>query len=484
MLFDQLTRASLTQADPRDPVVAQWFGGRTSLSGVAVTHDVALALPTLYACVKLLAETIASLPLSMYKSTATGKEVDPRHPLHTVLHDQPNPWQTSYEWREMMVGHAALRGNAYSEIVSGHAKPVAELIPLHPDKVNPFIAPDNTLAYKYSPGDGPSRVILWDEMHHIRGLSSDGYVGIDPITLLRDSIGLTKATEDHGAAFFGNGSSPGGVLTHPGKLGDGVDRLREAWEARHKGPQGSSKVAVLEEGMEWQSIGIEPEKAQFLETRKHQGLEICRLFNIPPHLVQILDNATFSNIEHQGLQFVTHTLRPWLVRWEQAIRRDLQTEAGKKSHFPRFKVEGLLRGDIKSRYEAYKTGRGWGWLSVNDVRDIEDMNRIDGGDQYLVPLNMTTPDKIGQEPAMQASAERVARKEHRALTRASKHVDTFPDWLAEFCADHAEWASKALGSDAAEVAESLRAGWQDMPADENEYVEKRAGQIMRMVNGY
>lgn len=487
MIFSALfeKRASFSRADPRDPVVAKWFGGRGTVSGVDVTPETAMTLTAVFGCIRILSETIAALPINLLRRRSGRVEHATQLPLYNKVKHQPNRWQTSFEWREMMIGHAALRGNAYSEIISVPAGPVNELIPLHPDRVRPFRAPDGTIAYEYSPPDGDRRVILAHEMHHLRGLSSDGIVGLDVFDLLRETFGLTMATEQHGAAFFGNGANPGGVLEHPGKLGEEASsRLVKSWNARHQGAASASKLAVLEEGMQYRAIGVEPEKAQFLETRKFQVTDIARAFRIPPHMLADLDRATFSNIEHQSLEFVMHTLTPWLVRWEQALSRDLLTRERRRDHFFKFSVDGLLRGDIKSRYEAYRTGREWGWLSVNDVRTKEDMNPVEGGDQYLVPLNMTTPDNLGREPMQQASAERIARKEHRAVSRAVKRPETFPAWLDGFCTDHARWASEVLGVDASSVVDALRSSWQDMPADEVEYVEQRAAEIMRLINGY
>lgn len=231
-----------------------------------------------------------------------------------------------------------------------------------------------------------------EQIFHIKGLSLDGVTGLSPISQAREAVGLSLATEEYGAKFFGNGARPGGVLEHPGILKD-PEKLRESWNKVYQGTRNSHKVAVLEEGMKYHTIGIAPEDAQFLETRKYQVNEICRIFRVPPHLVGDLERATFSNIEHQSIEFVQHTIRPWLVRWEQEISRSLLDEKERLLYFAKFNVDGLMRGDYKSRMEGYAIGRQNGWLSINDIRRLEDLSLVPadkGGDEYLVNGNMIT----------------------------------------------------------------------------------------------
>jgi hypothetical protein len=240
---------------------------------------------------------------------------------------------------------------------------------------------------------------------HLRGLSSDGLVGLSPIQLMRQAIGLGMATEEFGARFFGNDARPGGVLQHPGVLGnEAFERLQSSWETRHGGLSNSHRVAILEEGMQYSQIGIPPEDAQFLETRKFQVTEIARAFRVPPHMLADLERATFSNIEHQSIEFVVHSIRPWLVRWEQSIQQQLMLDRDRQKYFAEFVVDGLLRGDTVSRYQAYATGRQNGWLSANDIRTLENMNPVDGGDIYLVPLNMVPADMAGETMNQDAPA--------------------------------------------------------------------------------
>lgn len=389
LFFPQRRAQVLAPHPPRDPVIAEWFGGRGTASGQSVTPATALQVTAVFACVRVLAESVASLPLILYERRKDGgKDRATSNPLFRLLHDQPNRWQTSFEFFEMLMVHLTLRGDAFAEIVAAPGRAVAELVPLHPDRVTPFWAPDSTVAYEYRLLDGPRRILLQHEVLHVRGFTDDGLTGLSPIRLHREAIGLALATEEHGARLFSNGAQLGGVLQHPGKLSaEASTRLRESWAARYAGGSNAHKTAVLEEGMTWEKVGMTSEDAQFLETRQYQTADIARIWRVPPHMIGDLSKATFSNIEHQALEFVVHTLRPWLVRWEQALKRDLITQP--ERFFAEFLVDGLLRGDIRSRYAAYAIGRQWGWLSANKVLEMENQNPIEGGDTFLNPMNMT-----------------------------------------------------------------------------------------------
>ena len=363
-----------------------------SNSGVQVDELRAMQTSAVYACVKILAETVASLPLHLYKKGKNGKkEQAVQHPLFSCLYELPNEEMTSFEFREMMMTSVLLWGNGYARIIrkQGH---VTELWFLKPQ--NMVVERDTqTGKIKYTYTDditNQTYVYKPSQVFHLKGLSFDGVKGISPIGQAREAVGLAIATEQYGAKFFGNGARPGGVLEHPGILKD-PEKLRESWNKVYQGTRNSHKVAVLEEGMKYHSIGIAPEDAQFLETRKYQVNEICRIFRVPPHLVGDLEKATFSNIEHQSIEFVQHTIRPWLVRWEQAISRLLLDESERLLYFAKFNVDGLLRGDYKSRMEGYAIGRQNGWLSTNDIRELEDLPEVpeeQGGNDYLVNGNM------------------------------------------------------------------------------------------------
>lgn len=372
--------------------------GRTT-SGKTVNERTALQTTAVYACVRILSETIASLPLHVYRYTEGGKAKDTEHVLYTLLHDEPNPDMTSFVFRETLMSHLLIWGNAYAQILRDRSGQVIGLYPLLPDQMSVHRSEKGKLFYVYNryEEDNPnfqekgSIVLSQEEVLHIPGLGFDGLIGYSPIALAKNAVGMTLACEEYGASFFGNGANPGGVLEHPGILKDPA-KVRDSWNAVYQGTRNAHKVAVLEEGMSYKQIGIPPEEAQFLETRKFQINEIARLFRIPPHMVGDLEKSSFSNIEQQSLEFVKYTLDPWVVRFEQALKKSLLLPEEKKNHFIKFNVDGLLRGDYQSRMNGYAIGRQNGWLSTNDIRKLEELNPIppeEGGDLYLINGNMT-----------------------------------------------------------------------------------------------
>ena len=365
-----------------------FFG--TSSSGKSVNEKTALQTTAVYACVRILAETIALLPLHTYRYSPSGKEKAMNHPLYYLLHSEPNPEMTSFVFRETLMGHLLLWGNAYAQIIRNGRGAVMALYPLLPNKMMVNRTDRGILYYQYEK-DGQTYFLSQQDVLHIPGLGFDGLIGYSPVAMAKNAIGMAIATEEYGAKFFANGASPGGVLEHPGVVKDPA-RIRESWNAVYQGSGNAHRVAVLEEGMKFQSIGIPPEQAQFLETRKFQINEIARIFRIPPHMIGDLEKSSFSNIEQQSLEFVMYTLDPWVVRWEQAMQRALLTEGEKRQYFVKFNVDGLLRGDYQSRMNGYAVGRQNGWLSSNDIRELENLNRIsseEGGDLYLINGNMT-----------------------------------------------------------------------------------------------
>jgi HK97 family phage portal protein len=377
------------------PSVFRFFFAPSS-SGKQVTEKNAMQSAAVYACVRVIAETVASLPLHLYRHIEEGKRRDTLHPLYFLLHDSPNPEMTSFIFRETLMTHLLLWGNAYAQIVrNGHGE-IIGLYPLMPDKMQVSRAETDELIYLYQ--SGMSNIAFRrEEILHIPGLGFDGLVGYSPIAMARNAIGMSMATEEFGASFFQNGAAPGGILEHPGTLKD-PSKVRESWNELFKGSGNANKVAVLEEGMTYKQIGIPPNEAQFLETRKYQTEEICRIYRVPPHLVADLDKATFSNIEHQSISFVVHTIRPWLVRLEQAMNKALLYPAERQRYFIEFNVDGLLRGDYESRMRGYATARQNGWMSANDIRRLENMNLIpkeEGGDLYLINGNMTKLEDAG-----------------------------------------------------------------------------------------
>lgn len=310
---------------------------------------------------------------------------------------------------------------AYVQIIRDRSGNVISLYPLLPDKMSVHRDSRGILYYKYQrqTEENPNitetgTVILpQEDVLHVPGLGFDGLIGYSPIALAKNAIGMTLATEEYGASFFRNGANPGGVLEHPGILKD-PKRVRDSWNEVYKGVANAHKVAVLEEGMKYTQIGIPPEEAQFLQTRKFQINEIARLYRIPPHIVGDLEKSSFSNIEQQSLEFVKYTLDPWVVRFEQSFKRALFLPEEKKTHFIKFNVDGLLRGDYQSRMNGYAVGRQNGWLSTNDIRELEDLNLLsdeEGGNLYLINGNMTKLKDAGgfmkqeSESVMQPSEE-------------------------------------------------------------------------------
>ena len=375
------------------------FYGANSTAGKRVSQKTAMRMTAVYSCVRILSEAVAGLPLHLYRYTDTGgKEKATDHPLYFLLHDEPNPEMTSFIFRETLMTHLLLWGNAYAQIIRNGKGDVIALYPLMPDKMTVDRDENGNLYYEYLVSheegnlgkEGTVRLTPRDVLH-IPGLGFDGLVGYSPISLARDAIGMAIACEEYGAKFFSNGAQPSGVLEHPGTVKD-PSRIRDSWNATFGGSQNANKVAVLEEGMKYTPISIAPDQAQFLETRKFQIDEIARIFRIPPHMVGDLDKSSFSNIEQQSLEFVTYTLDPWICRWEQSIVRSLLSREEKGTFFVKFNVDGLLRGDYQSRMQGYAIGRQNGWMSANDIRELENLDRIpeaEGGDLYLVNGNMT-----------------------------------------------------------------------------------------------
>ena len=387
-----LSRLFPSRASPKNSFWSSpynFFFGASS-SGKSVSEKTALQTTAVYACVRILAETIASLPLHTYRYSPGGKEKAQEHPLYHLLHSEPNPEMTSFVFRETLMGHLLLWGNAYAQIIRDGRGRVLGLYPLLPNKMLVSRTDQGVLFYQYEK-DGRTFFLPNTEVLHIPGLGFDGLVGYSPIAMAKNAIGMAIATEEYGAKFFANGASPGGVLEHPGVVKD-PGKIRESWNAVYQGSGNAHRVAVLEEGMKFQPIGIPPEQAQFLETRKYQLNEIARIFRIPPHMIGDLEKSSFSNIEQQSLEFVMYTLDPWVIRWEQAIQRALLSGGEKRQYFVKFNVDGLLRGDYQSRMNGYAVGRQNGWLSANDIRELENLNRISpelGGDLYLINGNMT-----------------------------------------------------------------------------------------------
>ena len=373
--------------------------GRTT-SGKPVNERTAMQTTAVYACVRILAEAVASLPLHVYEYRDDGgKKLVHDHPLYYLLHDEPNPEMTSFVFRETLMSHLLIWGNAYAQIIRDGAGRVLGLYPLLPDKMEVQRDDKGNIYYVYSRNSDENPTfkeygnikLKAEDVLHIPGLGFDGLIGYSPIAMAKNAVGMTLACEEYGASFFANGANPGGVLEHPGVLKD-PSKVRESWNSVYRGVSNAHKIAVLEEGMKYQQIGIPPEEAQFLETRKFQINEIARLYRIPPHMIGDLDKSSFSNIEQQSLEFVKYTLDPWVIRWEQSLQRSLLLPGEKGKYFIKLNVDGLLRGDYQSRMNGYAVGRQNGWFSANDIREMENMNPIpdeEGGNLYLINGAMT-----------------------------------------------------------------------------------------------
>ena len=373
-----------------------YMGGSTS--GKRVTEQSAMQMTAVYSCVRILSEAVAGLPLHLYKyNDKGGKEKAIEHPLYRILHDEPNPEMTSFIFRETLMTHLLLWGNAYSQIIRNGKGEIVALYPLMPNKMKVDRDENGVLYYEYTHSSDEAdtmknttvRLSSYDVLH-IPGLGFDGLVGYSPIAMAKNAIGMAIACEEYGAKFFANGAAPSGVLEHPGVIKD-PQRVRDSWQSTYGGTANAHRVAVLEEGMKYTPISISPEQAQFLETRKFQINEIARIFRVPPHMVGDLEKSSFSNIEQQSLEFVKYTLDPWVIRWEQALSRALFTEEEKTSMFIKFNLEGLLRGDYVSRMSGYATARQNGWMSANDIRELENLDLIpdeQGGNLYLINGSM------------------------------------------------------------------------------------------------
>lgn len=430
-LFSGLFRRSTSFAagNPANP--SYWlqraFGGMPSSTGLSLSTEGSLRVTAVFACVRVISQTIGTLPLILYSRDKSGnKERATAHPTYRLLHDMANPEMTSAAFRKALQAYVEMWGNGYARIVRdpNTGRPL-ELWPMRPDQVRVDRTATGALVYDYRPPQGERRVLFADEVFHVRGMTLDGINGLSPIGYARETAPLAAITEEYAAKFFSNNGRPGGVLTYPGRLDkDAATRLKDDWNAMHAGAGNAHRVAVLEDGLKWESIGIPNTDLQFIELRKFQVVEIARLFGVPPHMIGDLERSTYSNIEHQGLEFVTHAIQPRAVEWEQEIAAKLLPESERGGYFAEFLMAALTRGDLQSRYQAYATGRNWGWLSANDVRDLENLNRIEDGDLYLSPLFMGPSDVVGNPPPAAPRSLPIAYRATGGETRASGSADT------------------------------------------------------------
>lgn len=536
MRIGPLNITLVKRASPEDPKTslanpASWlidWAGAPTKAGTRVSPDTALQYSAVLACVRILAETVASLPLPVYRRLMPrGKQRAPEHPLYRVLHDEANPEMTAFTFRETLQAHLAMWGNAYAEIEYDTDGRVVALWPLLPDRTWPERV-NGVKVYKTIIA-GKGYVLPAWRVFHVVGLGFDGIRGYSPIRLAREAIGLGLAAQEFGARLFSQGARPAGVLTHPGRLSEeAAKRLRVSWEEMYSGLTGAHRTAILEEGMKWESIGIPPEDAQFLQTRRFQIEEIARIYRIPPHMLGDLERATFSNVEHLSIEFVVHTMRPWFVRWEQCIHQQLFLPQEKDQYFAEFLVDGLLRGDTESRYRAYSIGRQWGWLSPNDIRELENMNPIPGGDVYHVPLNMVPMDSQSpKEPATGNRAWEVweahsgalgdyevrAANIRRGLARSYKRIFSeavlrllkreeadimrkarsvfsgrsdadFSAWLSQFYREHEEFVKQVMAPVFRAYAEAVKTAVADEVGGDSEITPEIEKFLEEYISGY
>lgn len=407
-LIDALERRS-HPSNP-DAWLINGYSGRETKSGVRVDEDSALSATAVWAGVRTIAETLAMLSLKLKERIDDRTKRDARRmDLFRVLHDEPNEEQTSFEFREMQQGFVLTWGNCYAQKLYNGRGEVTELWPLVPWRVTPIRSRNNTLLYRVRlPDDsGQTETLSADDVLHIRGFSSNGILGDNVVERFRNSIGLALASEEYGGLFFGEGLNAGGVITHPSSLGEKAGKnLRESLKGQAGGIGKAHRLLILEEGMKWQQTTVDPEKAQALETRKFQVTEVARILNLPPHLLKDLEHATFSNIEHQGQEFVTYCLQPWLTRWEQRLNKSLLLPSQRSKFFTQFEIKSLLRGDTAARTAFYNTMFQNAVYSPNHILELEDEEPFEGGDQRFIQGAMVPIDKIGEIVAAQIEAKK------------------------------------------------------------------------------
>ena len=427
-----------------------------SSSGVFVNDSTALQFSAVFACVRVLSETVASLPIHVYRKTSAGRKAIPNHPLSRVLGIQPNEEQTSYELREFMMTSLGLRGNAYSQIILDRMGRTVELNPLYAKYMHVDRDSKGNLVFDYQEPSN-SRTFRAEELWRVAGLGSNGITGLSPISIASESIGLALATERAAGSMFKNGLQTNVALEYPTTVTtEQIENLRSQFAENYGGSNKSGKPLILEGGMSTKKIGLSAQDAQMLAQRRYNVVDICRWYRIPPHMVAELERSTFSNIEHQGIEFVVHTIRPWLVRLESTMQRDLLNTGEQGKIYISHNVDGLLRGDTKSRYEAYGKAINDGWMNRNEVRGLEDLPNEEGLNEFLVPMNMggssddvheeDEPTKAEPLPEESTANSRFIRvlvdREMKALQTGAKKED-FGAWAEDYYNRHIDFLKDA-----------------------------------------
>lgn len=437
-IFSSLPEAESEEAGSRDPASDFWFTslGLKTAAGVRITPQTSMTVAAVFACVRIIAETVGSVPCITYRRLDRGKDRAKDHDLYRLLRQQPNEQQTALEFFEMLTGHAALRGWSYAEKVFKGQR-LEQLIPLHPDHMRCQLMENGRMHYLYrSPATGIEYRYLPEEIFHFRGFSLDPNRPMSVLEAASSAIGTARAADDYAARFFANDASPRGVLTHPEHFADKErrDQFRKQWQAAQSGAN-RHKTAILEDGMKYEQLGLSNADSQLIESRRYQIADIARFFRVPLVLLGETEKSTSwgSGIEQFMLAFVTHTMRPWFVRWEQRLQADLFSEdkpTGDDEYFAEFLIDALMRGDMKARYEAYSKAINDGWMVRNEARDRENLNPLEGLDEPLQPMNMQGATEDAQQQAPKRNREQtegvdesddraaqIVRKEVAALSR-------------------------------------------------------------------
>lgn len=367
-----------------------WGSQRNSKSGLAINEDTAMAQSVVARCVTLLANTLGTMPCEVYKRKGDQREKAPEHPLYNLLKYQPNQKDTAFEYFESGQGFMGLNGNHITLIDRKPNHEINELIPIHRDKVIILKGSDGLPYYKIP--DWDNKVFTMREIHHVKGFSRDGFQGESPLQTSSDVIGLALAQEEYAAKAFSNGLSISGVITRPAASSslnqDGINKIVDSFTNRHSGLRNAFSVAMLQEGMDYKQLAQNHQQAQLIEARKASIADVCRLYGVPLSMVFESGGESYKSVEQNTLNYLMFAVMPWLKRWEQAMHRDLLNPSEKRTHFIEFNFNSLIRGDMDTRYKSYALGRQWGWLSINDIRRMENLPPVDGGNIYLAPLNM------------------------------------------------------------------------------------------------
>ncbi|MFH1739832.1 MAG: phage portal protein [bacterium] len=419
--FDRFKRSVSEPISQED--FANYLRAEDEWTGINVDRSAAIGISAVWSAVRLLSESVASLPLFFYRRTEKGKDKAIDNSLYRMMWVQPNPIMSSFQLRELMQYHLLFYGNAYAQKLRGSGSQVVELWPLTPDKIRPYLGQNNKRFYEYQKGN--DKIILnQDEVFHIPGLGFDGIMGYAPLVILMQQFGYSIAVKRYGSEFFKNGGVPGGYLALPNRLrdDDARKRLAAGWHGRHGEWGNKHSTAILEEDAKYVPLNIPPEQAQFIESQKFSVTDIARVFRVPPHMIGDLDRATFSNIEQQSIDFVVNTLRPWLVRWEQEMLLQIIPREMQEDFFFEFQVNALLRGDFATRAAGYRTFIEMGVMSPNEVRNLENLNAYEDGDEHFIPLNLVPITDAGMDVSTEVPAEEQAPAEEDARSLGDREM--------------------------------------------------------------